>query len=88
VAAGCVASGRIRPTAGPATAVCSLQEQRPDAGTVEGAESGDDSGSSAEAEAVRICTYSLRCSKGSRLGHDCAYQGVINYYGVFSVCPY
>jgi hypothetical protein len=35
-----------------------------------------------------LIKYSLRCSKGSRLGHDCAYQGVINYYGVFSVCPY
>jgi hypothetical protein len=33
-------------------------------------------------------TYSLQCSKGSRLGHDCAYQGVINYHRVFPVCPY
>jgi hypothetical protein len=32
--------------------------------------------------------YSLRCSKDSRLGHNCAYQGVINYHGVFPVCPY
>jgi hypothetical protein len=32
--------------------------------------------------------YSLRCSKGSRLGHDCAYQGVINYHGVFHVWSY
>jgi hypothetical protein len=32
--------------------------------------------------------YSLQCSKGSRLGHDCAYQRVINYYRVFPVCPY
>jgi hypothetical protein len=32
--------------------------------------------------------YSLQCSKGSRLGHDCAYQGVINYRRVFPVCPY
>jgi hypothetical protein len=32
--------------------------------------------------------YSLQCSKGSRLGHDCAYQGVINYHRVFPVCPY
>jgi hypothetical protein len=28
------------------------------------------------------------CSKGSHLGHDCAYQGVINYHRVFPVCPY
>jgi hypothetical protein len=32
--------------------------------------------------------YSLQCSKGSRLGHDYAYQGVINYHIVFPVCPY
>jgi hypothetical protein len=32
--------------------------------------------------------YSLQYSKGSRLGHDCAYQGLINYHRVFPVCPY
>jgi hypothetical protein len=36
----------------------------------------------------RNTPYSLQCSKGSRLGHDCAYQGVINYHRVFPVCPY
>jgi hypothetical protein len=41
-----------------------------------------------DTEIGKIDTYSLRCSKGSRLGHDCAYQGVINYHGVFPVCPY
>jgi hypothetical protein len=35
-----------------------------------------------------LSIYSLQCSKGSRLGHDCAYQGVINYHRVFPVCPY
>jgi hypothetical protein len=35
-----------------------------------------------------IKTYSLQYSKGSRLGHDCAYQRVINYHRVFLVCPY
>jgi hypothetical protein len=31
---------------------------------------------------VKVPVYSLQCSKGSRLGHDCAYQGVINYHRV------
>jgi hypothetical protein len=33
-------------------------------------------------------TYSLRIGNTCRLGHDCDYQGVINYGVIFLVCPY